>query len=91
MSEIVLLITETDKQSSGFQGAGRGGVLLSTEPRCNSVQEVLTGSTRCEETGQVYQGLWLVSQRPHSYHHMVEDEFDAGQLKYTFSAEKPKD
>lgn len=68
MSEIVLLITETDKQSSGFRGAERDGVLPIAEPRCSNVQEVLTSNLCCEETGQVYQGLWLVSQRPRSYH-----------------------
>lgn len=49
MLEIVLLITEIDKQPAGSHGAGRGGVLPSTEPRCNGVQEVLTGNPSCEE------------------------------------------
>ena len=54
MSEIVLLITETDKQPAGSHGAGRGGVLPSTEPRCNGVQEVLTGNSRCEEPATIW-------------------------------------
>lgn len=71
MSEIVLLITETNKQSSGFHGTGKGGVLPITKPMCSSVQKVVTGNPCCEKPGQVYQGLWLASQRLCSHHHIA--------------------
>lgn len=56
MSEIVLLITEIDKQPAGSHGAGRG-VLPSTEPRCNCVWEVLTGNPSCEEPATIWTSL----------------------------------
>lgn len=57
MSEIVLLITETDKQPAGSHRAGRGEVLPGTEPRCNSVQEVLTGNPSSEEPATIFTSL----------------------------------
>lgn len=86
MSEIVLLITETDKQSSGLRGAGRAGVLPKIEPRCSSVQEVLTGNPCCERQDKSTKGCdWFPRGLVHTVTLLlVDDEFDAGQLKYTF-------
>lgn len=93
MSETVLLISETDKQSSGFHGAGRGGVPPSTEPRCSRVQEVLTVAPAVKNQDKSTKDCgwfpWGLIHTPTLL--LVEDEFDAGQLKYTFSAKKPTD
>lgn len=65
-SEIILLITETDKQPAGSHGAGRGGVLPSMG---NGVQEVLTDNPSCEEPATIRTSL------PRTRDHFLEASF----------------